>query len=175
MSDPFLGEIRLFAFPRVPDGWLACNGSSLSISNYDALYAVIGTTFGGDGVQTFNLPDLRGRVPLGQGTTQDGTTYVIGELAGEDEHTLIANEIPAHSHALLSSTVPADTATPGPTVHLATASTGNLDAPIANAGTYSVMAPCLVAAGQSVPHNNIMPTVVGNYCICIAGIFPSPG
>ncbi|MGJ5136000.1 MULTISPECIES: phage tail protein [unclassified Bradyrhizobium] len=175
MSDPFLGEIRLFAFPRIPDGWLACDGSSLSISNYDALYTILGTTYGGDGIQTFNLPDLRGRVPLGQGTPPGGATYVLGEVAGEDEHLLITTELPAHSHALLSSTVTADTATPGPMVHLATASTGNLDAPIADAGTYSVMAPCVAAAGQSVPHNNIMPTVVGNYCICINGVYPSPG
>jgi microcystin-dependent protein len=64
MSDPFLGEIRLFAFPRVPDGWLACDGSLQSIANYDALYTILGTTYGGDGVQTFALPDLRGRVPV---------------------------------------------------------------------------------------------------------------
>jgi microcystin-dependent protein len=175
MSDPFLGEIRLFGFPRVPDNWLACDGSALSISNYDALYAVIGTTYGGDGVQTFNLPDLRGRVPVGQGTPPGGAAYVLGQLAGEDEHTLITTEMPTHSHALLGSTTVANTGTPGPSAVLGTATTGNLYAPSVDAGTYEVMAPCLATAGQSVPHNNIMPTVVGNYCICVNGIFPSPG
>ena len=113
MSDPFLGEIRLFAFPRVPDGWLACDGSAQSIATYDALYAILGTIFGGDGVQTFNLPDLRGRVPLGQGTPPGGASYVLGQVAGEDEHLLITPEMPTHSHALLSSTTVADAAKPG--------------------------------------------------------------
>ncbi|WP_315720096.1 MULTISPECIES: phage tail protein [unclassified Bradyrhizobium] len=177
MSDPFLGEIRLFAFPRIPDGWLACDGSAQSISAFDALYAVIGTTFGGDGVQTFNLPDLRGRVPIGQGQPPGGSApYILGQMAGEDEHLLIESEMPAHNHGLLSSLAVADITEPGPTVHLATASTGNLYAPAADAAPYAVMSPTsLATAGQSQPHNNIMPTVVGNYCICINGIFPSPG
>jgi len=84
MSDPYLGEIRLFAFPRVPVGWMACDGQSLQVSEYDALFTILGTTYGGDGNQTFNLPDLRGRVPLGQGQAQDGTAYKLGESAGED-------------------------------------------------------------------------------------------
>jgi len=175
MSDPFLGEIRLFAFPRVPVGWLACDGSLQSIANNEALYTILGTAYGGDGVQTFGLPDLRGRVPVGQGTPPGGASYVLGEVAGEDEHLLITTELPTHSHALLSSTNVAGTATPGPTVLLGTATTGNLYAPSTDAGAYEVMAPCVVPAGESVPHNNIMPTVVGNYCICIAGIFPPPG
>lgn len=175
MSDPFLGEIRLFGFPRIPDGWLACDGSSLSIANYDALYTIIGTTFGGDGVQTFNLPDLRGRVPIGQGTPPGGASYLLGQLAGEDEHILITTEMPTHSHALLASTTVADTAKPATNTLLGTATTGNLYAPSADAGTYEVMAACVGPSGQSVAHNNIMPTVVGNYCICISGIFPSPG
>lgn len=100
---------------------------------------------------------------------------VIGQVAGEDEHTLIATELPSHSHALLSSTTVARTAAPGPNVHIATTSVGDLYAPVANAAPYSQMAPCLSLAGQSLPHNNIMPTVVGNYCICAEGVFPSPG
>ncbi|PIT02216.1 tail collar protein [Bradyrhizobium nitroreducens] len=175
MADPFIGEIRLFGFPRVPDGWLACSGQSLAISQYDVLYAVIGTTYGGDGVQTFNLPDLRGRVPIGQGTGQGLPTYALGQMAGEEDHTLIEAEMPVHSHSLMSSTATADTATPGPTVHLATASTGNLYAPVMNAAPYATMAPCVTTAGKNIGHNNMMPTVVANYCICFNGIFPSPG
>jgi microcystin-dependent protein len=175
MSDSYLGEIRLFAFPRVPDGWLACDGQTLPISQFDALFTILGTTYGGDGTTTFNLPDLRGRVPLGQGQAPGAAAYVLGEVDGEDEHTLIQTEMPAHSHSLLASTTAADTQTPGTAVHLATASTGNLYAPATGAAPYEVMAPCVTAAGQSVAHNNIMPTVVGNYCICINGVFPSPG
>lgn len=173
MADPFIGEIRLFGFPRVPNNWLACTGQSLPISSYDVLYAVIGTTYGGDGVQTFNLPDLRGRVPIGQGTGTGLPPYVMGQISGEEQHTLIDAEMPTHSHSLLSSTTTATTATPGTTVHLATASSGTLYAPIANAAPYATMAPCVTTAGNSLGHNNMMPTVVANYCICYAGIFPS--
>ncbi|WP_456619032.1 phage tail protein [Bradyrhizobium sp. P5_C12] len=175
MADPFIGEIRLFGFPRVPDGWLACAGQSLPISQYDTLYAVIGTTYGGDGVQSFNLPDLRGRVPIGQGAGPNLPSYVLGQIAGEEEHTLIETEMPTHSHALLSSTATATTATPGPTVHLATITSGNLYAPVMNAAPYATMAACVTTAGMGIGHNNMMPSVVANYCICNAGIFPSPG
>lgn len=175
MSEPFLGEIRLFAFPRIPNGWVPCNGQSLSIATYSALYAVIGTTYGGDGQQTFNAPDLRGRAPIGQGQGTGLPNYTLGQVGGEDQHTLIDAEMPSHSHALLSSTTAATSATPGPTVHLATASANLLYAPAANAGPYEIMAACVNTAGNNLPHNNIMPTVVGNYCMAIAGIFPSPG
>lgn len=175
MADPFIGEIRLFGFPRVPNGWLACNGQSLQISQYDTLYAVIGTTYGGDGVQTFNLPDLRGRVAIGQGTGPNLPGYALGQIAGEEAHTLIEAEMPTHSHALLSSTATGTTATPAQTVHLATSSSGNLYAPVMNAAPYATMAPCVTTAGNNIAHNNMMPSVVANYCICTAGIFPSPG
>jgi microcystin-dependent protein len=175
MTQPYVGEIRLFAFPRTPDGWLPCDGTSLPISQFDALYAVIGTTYGGDS-QTFNVPDLRGRVPIGQGQGQGpgrGSSFILGQPGGEDQHTLINSEIPSHSHALMSSTTTATTPTPGTSVHLATASAGNLYAPSANVASYEVMAPCVALAGSSTPHENCMPTLVGNYCIAYIGIFPS--
>jgi len=175
MSDPFIGEIRLFGFPRIPDGWLACAGQSLPISQYDTLYAVVGTTYGGDGASTFNLPDLRGRVAIGQGQGPSFPNYVLGQAGGEEQHTLVEAEMPTHSHALTSSTATGTAVTPGQTLHLATASTGELYAPTANAGTYAIMAPCVATAGNSVGHDNMMPTVVANYCICYAGIFPSSG
>ena len=173
MSEQYVGEIRLFAFPRVPDDWLPCNGQPLSISQYQVLYAVIGTTYGGDGVQTFNAPDLRGRVPIGQGQGQSLPPYTLGQNGGEDSHSLNNNELPSHSHALVSSTQTANTPTPAQNVHLATASAGTLYAPAANAAPYTAMAACIQPAGNSAPHNNIMPTMVANYCIAWAGIFPS--
>jgi microcystin-dependent protein len=175
MSDPFIGEIRLFGFPRIPDSWLACSGQSVPIAQYDTLYAVIGTTYGGDGVQTFNLPDLRGRVPIGQGAGPSLPTYTLGQMAGQEGHTLVEAEMPTHSHALLSSTTTATTATPATTVHLATSSSGNLYAPVMNAAPYAKMAACVTTAGKSIAHDNMMPTVVANYCICFAGVFPSSG
>jgi microcystin-dependent protein len=173
MTDQYIGEIRLFGFPRVPTGWLACNGQLLPISQFDVLYAVIGTTYGGDGQQHFQLPDLQGRVPVGQGQGQGLPPYVLGQLAGEEQHTLLNSELPSHSHALTSSTTVATTATPGPTVHLATISAGYLYAPAASAAPYDVMAPCLSQTGGSLPHNNMMPTIVANYCIAYVGIYPS--
>ena len=175
MSDPFIGEIRLFAFARVPDGWLPCNGQPLPIPQFTTLFAVIGTTYGGDGNQSFNAPDLRGRVPIGQGQGPNPPTYVLGQPGGEDAHSLMNSELPSHSHALVSSTATANTATPATNVHLATASTSFLYAPAANAAPYDTMAACILPAGNSVGHNNIMPTVVANYCICFNGIFPSQG
>jgi microcystin-dependent protein len=159
----------------VPSGWLACNGQPQPISQYETLYTVIGTIYGGDGSNTFNVPDLRGRVAIGQGQGPSLPNYLLGQAAGEELHTLVDAEMPTHSHALMSSTATGTTPTPGQTVHLATASAGELYAPIANAGTYSTMAPCIANAGNSVGHDNMMPTVVANYCICYQGVFPSSG
>jgi microcystin-dependent protein len=175
MSDPFVGEIRLFAFPRVPNGWFACNGQSVPISEYQTLYAIIGTTYGGDGQTTFNVPDLQGRVAIGRGQGTGLPNFNLGQPGGEEAHTLIEPEMPVHSHALMSSTATADSVTPGPTLHLATASAGTLYAPAANIPSYDRMAACVTTAGNSIPHNNMMPTVTCNYCICWAGIFPSQG
>jgi microcystin-dependent protein len=175
VSDQFVGEIRLFAFPRIPDGWLACNGQTVAISVYDVLYTLIGTTYGGDGVQTFRVPDLRGRVPISQGTGGGLSPRVLGQIAGEEAHTLLVQEIPSHSHALLSSNAVGSTATPGSTVHLATASANTLYAPQASVTSYDVMAPSIGQNGSSIDHNNMMPTLTGNYCIAYVGIFPSQG
>lgn len=175
MSDPFVGEIRLFGFTRVPNGWLACNGQPLSISQFQTLYAIIGTTYGGDGQQTFMVPDLRGRVAIGFGQGGGLPAYTIGQAGGEEGHTLTELEMPTHSHALTSSTVVATAAAPAQALHIGTASTGTFYAPVANAAPYTTMAPCIGPAGRSQPHQNIMPSLVCNYCICNQGIFPSFG
>jgi microcystin-dependent protein len=175
VSQQYVGEIRLFAFQRIPDSWVACNGQSLPISSYDVLFSLIGTTYGGDGVSTFNVPDLRGRVPISQGNGPGLTPRVLGQNAGEENHTLREQEMPSHSHALLSTTNPGTTPTPGPTVHLATSSYAahNLYAPQANVPSYGVMAASVAPNGSSVPHNNMMPTLTANYCIAVYGIYPS--
>ena len=177
MSDPFVGEIRLFGFPRVPNGWLACNGASLPISQYDVLFTLIGTTYGGDGVTTFCPPDLRGRVPISQGTGGGLTPRTLGEISGEESHTLLFPEMPSHGHALLSTRNAGTTPTPGPAVHLAAASlsASKLYAPQANVPSYDVMAASVTPTGNNQSHDNMMPTLTGNYCICFAGVFPSQG
>lgn len=176
MSDQYVGEIRLFGFPRIPDGWLACDGSLKSIANYDVLYALLGTTFGGDGINTFGLPDLRGRVPLSQGNGQGLTPRVMGQSFGEPTHTLLSPEMPSHSHALLSTTNAGTTAAPSQSVHLAASNTANkLYAPQGSVTGYSVMAPSLTSNGNSLPHDNMMPTLACNYCIAYYGVYPSPG
>ena len=174
MSDPFVGEIRLFAFPRIPGGWLACDGSQRTISDYIPLYTLIGTTFGGDGQTSFNLPDLRGRVPISQGPGRGLTPRSLGEFGGEPNHTLLSGEMPSHSHALISTSDAGTTVTPSDSVHLATATpnTAKLYAPAPDVATFSVLAPCVSLAGNSLPHNNMMPTLTGNYCICWNGVYP---
>src|SRR5580698_291068 len=97
MADPFLGEIRMFGFNFAPNGWLLCNGQTLAISQYSALFALLGTTYGGDGVRTFQVPNLQGQVPIHQGTGGGGT-YVTGETAGSPTVTLLGNNMPAHNH-----------------------------------------------------------------------------
>ena len=174
MSDQFIGEIRLFGFPRIPDGWVACDGTLLSIGNYETLYALIGTTYGGDGVNTFGLPDLRGRVPLSQGNGAGLTSRVLGQVFGEASHTLMSTEMPSHGHALVSTTNAGTTATPAQNVHLAASNTtGKVYAPQADVTSYNVMAPSLTQTGNNLPHDNMMPTLTCNFCIAYEGIYPS--
>jgi microcystin-dependent protein len=177
VSDQFIGEIRLFGFSRIPDNWVACNGQALPISQFSALFQLIGTTYGGDGVQTFNVPDLRGRVPISQGNGQGLTPRILGQASGEENHTLLEQEMPSHSHGLVSTTNTGTTATPGTTVHLATSNNANqkVYAPQANVPSYDVLAPSIALSGSSLPHDNMMPTLTGNFCIAVFGIFPSQG
>lgn len=177
MSDPFVGEIRLFGFPRIPIGWAACNGASLSIADNQILFTLIGTAFGGDGVTSFNVPDLRGRVPVSQGNGRGLTPRVLAQIGGEPQHTLRTAEMPSHSHALVATTTTGNTPTPGPSVQLATASlaTAALYTQPASTPSYIAMAPSIAQAGNSLPHDNMMPTLTANYCICTIGVFPQQG
>ncbi|MEG1117467.1 MAG: tail fiber protein, partial [Janthinobacterium sp.] len=100
MSTPYVGEIRLFSFPRIPTGWFACDGSLKPISEYEVLYILLGTTYGGDGVNTFGVPDLRGQVPLHQGTGPGLTPRVMGQKGGSETVTLLQTQLPAHTHVV---------------------------------------------------------------------------
>src|ERR1043165_7620591 len=116
MSEPYTGQIRMFAGNFAPNGWMLCQGQTLPISENDVLFQLIGTTYGGDGEETFNLPNLASRIPIHMGTGPDGTTYQIGEMAGTEQETLSVQQIPNHTHPLTASTNAG--AAPTPVAHV---------------------------------------------------------
>jgi microcystin-dependent protein len=160
--DPFLAEIRLFSFDRIPRGWLPCEGQLLSIQQNSALFALLGTTYGGNGVNNFMLPDLRGRLPL-----HINTDYPLGNVGGEAAHVLTSNEMPQHMHLVSGSSVaPTSAAITGNIWGQQTSSFGPPDAPVA-------MSPAAIStAGGSQPHPNMQPYLAMSYCIATQGIFP---
>jgi microcystin-dependent protein len=168
---PYIGEIRLFAGNFAPVGWAFCNGQVLSIANNDVLFALIGTTYGGDGVTTFALPDLQGRLPVHQGLNPaSGTTFTLGEKSGSEVVTLSANQMPVHSHTVLASSQEGKVSSPQNAYWASTAIN-----PYAAATTPNgAMNPAAVStAGGSLPHNNRMPYVAVSFIIALQGIFPS--
>ncbi|WP_408896004.1 phage tail protein [Nocardioides sp. R1-1] len=171
MTQPYLGEIRMFGGSFAPNGWLFCQGQQLMISEYDALYTLIGTTYGGDGQETFHLPDLQGRIPIHQVTATPGTAYPLGEAAGVESVTLTSQQIPAHSHPLT-----AIGGQPGTQVSPA----GNLPAmslsvvPYVNeTPTGNFHAQAITPVGGSQPHENMQPFLCVSFIISLFGIFPS--
>jgi microcystin-dependent protein len=161
---PYIGEIRIVANTYAPAGWMLCEGQLLPISENDTLFVVLGTTYGGDGQETFALPDFRGRIPV-----HFGNGVTLAETGGVEEVTLTINNMPAHSHAILGSSAAGQSSNPGNNV-LATP-TGN----IYNPGTNMVnMGPQGVApVGGSQPHTNFQPYLCLNYIISLFGVFPS--
>lgn len=164
MSEPFLGEIKIVSFNFAPKGWAFCNGQLLPINQNQALFAILGTTYGGDGRTTFALPDLRGRVPL-----HTGNTFTLGERAGEEAHTVVTAEMPGHTHPAVASANPADQVSPAGNYWAAS------EAFTAFAGSPGeTMAPQSVSTvGGSQPHTNLSPYLVVNFVIALQGIFPS--
>lgn len=175
MSNPYLGEIRPFAGNFNPRGWAFCNGALLSIAQNNALFALLGTTYGGDGQTTFGLPDLRGRVALSQGQGPGLTNRVLGEKAGAETVTLTVQQMPQHNHVAIASATEA--ASPAVTGRIpATPKNGGKFYLPTGVGTQSVVAldaATIGSAGGSQPHNNIMPITAINYIIALEGIFPS--
>jgi microcystin-dependent protein len=170
MSQPYVGEIRIFAGNFAPAGWMFCDGQTLPISENETLFNLIGTTYGGDGQSTFNLPDLRGRLPLHQGTGSFGTTYQMGEQAGVETVTLTTQQIPAHNHTF-NATTASGTQT-GPGGNLLSNSQG--PQPYIQEDADGVLnAQTLSAAGGGQPHENRQPFLGVNFIISLFGIFPS--
>ena len=180
MSEPFLGQITVFPYNFAPMGWADCAGQLLPISQYTALFSLLGTQYGGNGQTNFALPNLQGAVPVGQGPQPGGSTYVIGETGGAETVTLTTGSMPAHTHALNATTAPATVNLPSGQL-LATALKGN---PISGdkGDIYNAAPPdtgltpgSIQFAGGSQPHNNTQPFLVLRYCIALTGIFPSRG
>lgn len=171
MSDPYVGEIRLVGFNFAPVGWAFCNGETLAISQYEVLFQLIGTTYGGDGQQTFQLPDLQGRSPVHQGQGAGLSSRVLGEKAGSEQVTLSPQQMPQHSHPAKCDTTGGNQLSPANGFWSVDPSGqfGNYAA-----STDSVMNPGAVGmAGGSQPHENLQPYLGMNYIISLFGIFPS--
>jgi len=170
MATPFIGEIRMGGWNFAPVEWALCNGQLLAISEYEALYNLIGTTYGGDGQNTFALPNLQSRIPVHQGTGF-GATYVIGQQGGVETVTLNANEIPAHSHPLKAQTAPGGQPSPSGGVW----ANSTLEQFSTAAPTSQMASGLLASQGGSQPHDNMPPFQVVNFVIALFGIFPSQG
>ena len=169
-SDPFVGELMLFAGNFAPSGWFFCDGSILPIAVYDVLFYLIGTTYGGDGVTTFALPDLRGRIPIHPGVGPGLSNRIMGELGGQEQVTLLQTQLPAHTHAAacMASVGSSDTPT-----GLLPARDGAGTMAWGAATPVAMAAGHIGTAGSSLPHENRMPYLTLNWCIAWAGIFPS--
>jgi microcystin-dependent protein len=166
MAEPFLSEIRIMSFGFAPKGWALCNGQLLPINQNQALFSLLGTTFGGDGRVNFALPDLRGDVPI-----HVGNGHNLGEKGGEQAHTLSIAEVPAHVHSLNATTVTATTNTPTNALLTAQSTAANLYAADSN---LVAMSPAAVANfGGSQAHLNMQPFLTLSFCIALQGIFPS--
>ena len=161
MSDPFVAEIRMFGFNFAPKGWAFCNGQLLPISQNTALFSLLGTTYGGDGKSTFALPDLQGATPLNQGQLKGGSEYFLG--------------MPIHTHVAKAHAFDfGDQASPTPLTSLAKSNNGSSYTATTNLTT-AMAFQGLSLTGGSLPHNNIMPSLVVTFCIAMQGVFPARG
>jgi microcystin-dependent protein len=166
MAQPYVGEIRMFAGNFAPAGWMFCEGQLIPISENDTLFNLIGTTYGGDGQETFGLPDLRGRIPIHQ-----GNGFILAETGGAEEITLTVNQIASHSHPLLATTSTAADTNPS----------GRVPAQTLTFDFYQTSPPATPMAAQSIspvggsqPHTNFQPYLCVNFIISLFGIFPPP-
>lgn len=173
MAQPFVGEIRMFAGNFPPVGWMFCDGQTMPISENDTLFNLIGTTYGGDGQETFNLPNLQSRIPMHFGTGADGVTYQQAEAAGVESVTLTTQQIPQHTHPLMASTDPGNQPSPAGNVPAALSPVSIYKANVAPPNI-AMNASSITPQGGSQPHDNMQPFLCINYIISLFGIYPSP-
>lgn len=171
--DPIIGQIVAFAFSYAPNGWAQCNGQLLQIAQFNALFALIGNTYGGDGHTNFALPDLRGKTLIGTGPSVSGTNYVLGQSAGSETVALTVGQIPNHAHSMMAST---DAATfgvaQGSSLGSATRTVVGLPIFVPGSTNQVAMGSNTALVGGGLPHNNMQPYVAINYCIAVEGVFP---
>lgn len=172
MSDQFIAEIRIFPFNFAPTGWAFCDGGLMPISQNTALFALLGTFYGGDGKSTFALPDMKGNAPMQTGQGSGLSQRDLGEMSGVETITLLQSEIPFHTHTLRAvGTDLGDNRLPNP--NLALAQTGGANGYVVPTPPTVLMAPqALSPAGGSLPHNNMQPYLTLNFCIALQGVFP---
>jgi microcystin-dependent protein len=180
MADPFVGQITVYPYNFPPRGWADCSGQLLPISQNTALFSLLGTQYGGDGRSTFGLPDLQGRIPVGQGQLTGGSLYDMGEISGSEGVTLGTTTMPQHTHSVSATTAVGSTNSPAGMI-LAMPQVGGGRGGSADKGNIynpatpdTPLAPASVGpAGGSLPHNNIQPSLVLRYCISLQGVFPA--
>lgn len=179
MSTPYLGEIRITSFNFAPKGWALCNGQLMSIQQNAALFSLLGTYYGGNGVQTFALPNMQSRIPIHMGTGNGLSTYVIGEQGGTENVTLLYNQLPLHNH-LVNANSGYGTSTAPAGLFPAQTNGGTSSAPAAGQTDYSTGTPnatmnaaTIGQQGGNQPHSNIQPYLTLNFVIALQGIFPS--
>lgn len=172
MSEPFVGEIRMFAGNFAPRGWAFCDGQLLAVSQNDALFSLLGTIYGGDGRTTFGLPDMRGRIPIHAGDGPGLSPRRLGSKGGTEAETVTPNQLPSHTHPLQASSDLATDATPGGNVSART-NPANIDI-YTELGPQAALSPQSVASvGGSQPHSNLMPFLCVHFIIALFGIYPS--
>jgi microcystin-dependent protein len=170
MSEPYIGEIRMFGGSFAPAGWAMCQGQLMAISQNDTLFTLLGTTYGGDGVSTFGIPDLQGRVPVHMGQGAGLQNYVIGQKAGTESVTLTVQQIPIHNHNVITSTDIANSNSPNNAI---LAQSTQILMYTQDSASRFMPATALSPVGGSQPHDNMMPFLVITFIISLFGIFPS--
>jgi microcystin-dependent protein len=170
--DPFVAEIRIFAFNFAPKGWAWCNGQLMPISQNTALFSLLGTTYGGDGKSTFALPDLQGSAPMHPGQGPGLSLHDLGETGGSETVTLLESEVPSHSHSVMAVTTPGLLTAPAPDRSLARSQGGKAYVPGPPANLVPMAGQTLAPAGGDQPHNNMQPYLTFYFNIALQGVFP---
>jgi len=172
--DPFLAEIRIFPFNFAPKGWAFCDGQILPLSQNTALFSLLGTTYGGNGLSNFALPNMQGNAPMHPGQGPGLSLHDLGETAGSETVTLLQTEIPSHSHAIMAigAPPPANAGAPGPTLALARSSGTSLYKQPAFGNIGAMSDSTNAPAGGNLPHNNMQPYLTLNFCIALQGVYP---
>lgn len=174
MSDAYAGEIRMFGGDYAPPGWHKCDGTLLSVSTYQVLFSLLGTTYGGDGVKTFGIPDLRGRIPVGQGQGPGLTNRVMGQAFGSETVALTQDQLPGHTHSFAASKANASLSSPANAFCGAQTDNDRIYTEAKSSNALAATAAATVSSeGASQAHNNLMPSLGITYIICLEGLYPT--